>query len=56
MEIMSKQSRGGWTEVSGANKVKVDRQKTLYFNDTNLYLMYLATRKEKGKPKVVLHD
>lgn len=34
-------------EVGGANKVQVDRQKTLYLNDTNLYLMYLATGKEQ---------
>lgn len=48
MEIISKQSKVGWTEVNGANKVKVDTQKTLYSNDTNLYLMYLASGKEKG--------
>lgn len=30
MEIISRQSKAGWTEVSGANKAKVDRQKTVH--------------------------
>lgn len=32
MEIISKQGKVGWREVSGANKAKVDKQKTLYVN------------------------
>ena len=30
--IISKQGKAGWREVRGANKAKVDRQKTLYVN------------------------
>lgn len=32
-----KQSKAGWAEVSSANKAKVNRQKTLYFNTTQTY-------------------
>lgn len=40
MEIISKHGKAGWAEVSSANKAKVDRQKTVHYEDTNLYLMY----------------